>query len=155
MRRLAALFAAVAVLAVAATPAAATPSGHVGYPGVWQAIDCAQWYADGPLDTQCGVWGDGSKVRLTIGRTATPVVTVNDDYAADCALYTTSTHWTAEGTGACEDGTLWVNLLRGRCGAYQPHPDNWGWGLYWDPGSDTLWLDEGGGYGLHFWRVAG
>ena len=148
-----ALAALVAGSAVVASVAPAFAAGSAtGFTGRWIAIDCATWW-ESPNPVDCGVWGDGSAMTMTIGPGATPAVIYQDTFASVCANNgSPSTRWVAAGTGTYEDTFLVVTFTKSGCGTF-------GMGgyeaqLYHDPGSDTIWEDpDGDGWGTNWHRA--
>ena len=160
--RLAGLAAAIGLVAVASYAflrtslpgiAPGAPSAApTGFQGTWETIDCAQWWQDG-RPVNCSVWGDSSKLRLTVGPGTEPTATYEDSSAICPARPAELPPFTAGGTGTFAPPHLWLTFASAGC----PSFGNGGDGrvqLYRDPGSDTLWEDEDGdGWGL-IWRRA-
>ena len=147
----AAFIAGSAVVASIAPAAAASPA--TGFTGRWTAIDCATWW-ESPNPVDCGVWGDGSALTLTIGPGERPAATFQDAYASVCANGgSPSTRWIAAGTGEYGGIHLWLTFSKSGCGTYGMG----GYGgvqLYHDPGSDTLWEGVGDdGWGIVWYRA--
>ncbi len=129
-----------------------SPTSSHGFPGTWQAVDCAQWWEDGHL--ACDVWGDGSDLSLSIGRGDTPKVGLQDSYASFCANNgSTATRFVASGYGTYSGGQLTPTYTKSGCGRVGAGGFV-GADLYHDPGSDTLWEDpDGDGWGIVWYRV--
>lgn len=151
MRRLGILSAALLLQLALASSVFAGASATHGYSGSWETIDCAQWWEDGHVD--CGVYGDGSRQTLNIGRGDTPRISFADDYATSCVnAGSRSARWVGSGYGYYDGGFLWVVLTRTGCGTYQQGSTVEAQ-LYYDQGSDTIWEDEDGdGWGWVYRR---
>ena len=123
-----------------------------GFPGSWQSVDCAQWWEDGHVD--CGVWGDGSELSLTIGQGDSPRIGLQDTYASWCANQgSNSTRFVASGYGTYSGGLLTPTYTKSGCGRVGAGGFV-GADLYHDPGSDMLWEDpDGDGWGIIWYRV--
>jgi hypothetical protein len=145
-----------ALLAVSALVASTAPAlaggPSTGYTGRWVAIDCATWWEE-PHVVDCGVWGDGSAMTLTIGPGGAPVVTYQDALASVCANNgSPATRWVAAGVGTYEDIYLFVDFGKSGCGRFGM--GGYGTQLYHDPGSDTIWEDaDGDGWGTVWYRA--
>lgn len=102
----------IAISALAISTSAAFASGPPsGFVGNWTTIDCA---ATGD-NVDCGVWGDGSVMTLTIGPGETPHAVFQDSYATVCADNDSSaTRWVAAGSGEYAGDHLWLQLLGAR-----------------------------------------
>ena len=146
MKQIRATAVALALGLLAAPAAVASPSSSHGFPGSWETIDCAQ---DGSGTVDCGVWGDGSRMTLSIAIGDQPKVSFADEYASSCVnAGSRSARWVGAGTGYYEDIFLYAELSKTGCGRYQQGASVT-FQLYHDPGSDTLWEDEDGdGWGL-------
>jgi hypothetical protein len=160
--RLAGLAGAVALVAITTfavlrtTVPASAPGGiataPTGFEGTWETIDCAQWWRGGrPVD--CSVWGDSSRLRLTVGLGTEPTVTYEDSSAVCPARPAELPRFTVSGTGTFTPPHLWLTFASTGCPSFGKNGDG-AVQLYRDPGSDTLWEDEDGdGWGL-IWRRA-
>ena len=92
-------------------------------------------------------------MTLQIGIGDYPKVSFADFYASGCVnAGSPSARWVGVGTGYYDGGNLVVDLAKTGCGTYQKGATVT-FGLYHDPGSDTLWQDEDGdGWGLVWYR---
>ena len=137
--------------------ALAAPPSHPDLAGTWYTIDCAQWW-EGGVPVDCSVWGDGSTIYLTIGPGNAPVAWLYDTYAQVCEDNGEPPYWIALGMGSWEvdepsNRTLNIGFRLAGCGTLEKD-NSYTIGLYWDPGSDTMWNDpDGDGWGLTWRRV--
>lgn len=140
-----------------APPAGAAPNSATGFTGIWTTTDCATWWEenpDGSHTIDCSIWGDGSLMALKVGGGETPRVTFQDTYARSCDnAGSPSTRWIGAGTGVVVGSDLFATLHKTGCGAFQNF-SGVELGFYHDPGSDTLWSDDGDGdgWGLVWYR---
>jgi hypothetical protein len=150
-RQIAAFVGAIALLVTLVESAVAAPPPAIsGFVGQWVTADCATT-PDGVVD--CGLWGDGSTMSLTIGTGEYPQVTIRDSFAIGCQVEgNPATRFTASGVGTYDGDHLWVDFSRGGCGRFRPAVFTIQ--LYHDPGSDTLWEDEDGDEFGYIWYRA-
>lgn len=132
-------------------PAQPRTGSHPELEGTWESIDCAST-GEG---VDCNVWGDGSTMFLTIGSTREPTVELVDTYSTYCADQGLDTVFTATGQGDYVRDGIWLNFDGSWCGSTPVDIAPYSVGLYFDPGSGTMWEDpDGDGWGYVWYRIS-